>query len=202
MKKKISILLTTATLLLPSWAGAELLEPKQPISTRFETNLAERHDRGAYLRLSLGAGYASWWSSNFGTQGGNIGVGVGLSGQLALGWLPWERVALHIGIWGITGYRLTLVGAGPGITYWFSDDSPWYLSMMVGPTTTGSSSIYTPTDQWGVGAETEIGLMSWIGDHSMLGMSLVAGGEGFDLDGDGTHIAGWRVGLRLTTAFE
>lgn len=44
--------------------------------------------------------------------------------------------------------------------------------------------------------------MGWIGDHSMLGASLMAGAEGFDLDGDDSRIEGWRVGLRLTAAFE
>lgn len=188
---------------LPTVSQAkQRIEARQPVSSRFETNLAERHDRGAYLRMSLGAGYASWWSSDLGVQGGRIGDGVGASGQIAVGWLPWEKVALHVSAWAITGYTLTLAGAGPGITYWFSDDSPWYLSIALGPTTTGSTSAATTTAQWGFGGEAEIGLMGWIADHSMLGMSLVTGAEGFDLDGDNTHIEGWRMGLRLSMAFE
>src|SRR5690554_5139005 len=89
--------LSLIPLTAPSMSGSEvwlvpnsssgLLEMNQPVYRRFKTNIPRQHDRGGLFRIEVGAAAVTSTDVESG--------GFTLSGQLAVGWLPWTQVGLH-----------------------------------------------------------------------------------------------------------
>lgn len=177
-------------------AGAEeRLEPEQPVYERFRQNLVHRHDRGLMFRAELGAGFVAVSEDEHLSSSG-----AGVLGAVAVGWLPWQQIALHLNGWAIVGRRIGWLGIGPGATYWFGDGTgPWFVSGAIGFVTTGDGAWFR---QNAIGTELQAGAYGWVGSQSTMGISLVAGAEGIDVDADGTVREGWRVGLRVGVEFE
>lgn len=197
MRKTLLVLTTTTALCLASMPSAvaqqkeeESVQPRQPIYERFQANLSRNHDRGGLVRVELGAAYASQGESS-----ATDVAGVGIIGQLAVGWLPWRQTAVHLTTWGLLGRQILTVAAGPGVTYWFGDGTGGlFASMSIGVATL-SDRDQIP-DQYALATEMELGISSWTGAFSSMGVSIVGAAEGVNLDGDAYRPEGWRIGLR------
>lgn len=194
------LLIAVLTAVQISDAAAETPERKraQPIRPRFETNFDQRHDRGPFVRLDLGLGWVDRTVAN-----GPVDVvdmsGVGVFPAAAAGAMPWNQTAIHGGAWGMIGRGIVTVGAGPGVTYYFKETGNLWIGAQLGPV--ASSRQGRPFAEWGFGGELAAGLFGWTGDRWSMGGSLFAGGEAFDLDGNGRAVRSWRVGLRFGAAF-
>jgi hypothetical protein len=57
-------------------------------------------------------------------------------------------------------------------------------------------------DDFGAHAQLELGAGWWIAPETTLGLALVAGVRGLDLDGNGAFEQGGHLGLRTTVVFE
>lgn len=173
--------------------GNGLLEPAQPVYRRFKTNLPRQHDRGGLFRLEIGA--ATVTPTDFESGGFT------LSGQLAVGWLPWSQVGLHGTVFGWGTDEKGALGIGPGLSYWLSETSPHYISASAGPVIVISSNNELENTQIQLGGELVFGLYGWVGSAWSIGASLAVGGEAFDLDGDGNQSPRARIGIRLGVTF-
>src|SRR2546425_5730836 len=67
--------------------------PRQPVFVRFQRNISYQHDRGLFLSGTIGP---EWMQSIQRPQASGVRFG----GDISLGWLPWENVALHATTWG------------------------------------------------------------------------------------------------------
>ena len=197
-KWRFAIIVILSCWCTPVFAQETML-PTQPIDERFATNFSERHDRGMMLRLEAGAGYASRWQSDLGADGDVAAQGIGALLSLAVGWLPAEQVALHLSTWGVIGRGTVALAAGPGVTYWFSPEGPWFVSAAVGMMTLEQDWLF---EQFALAGELEAGLFGWIGDHAEMGASLIVAAEGIDVDSDDVQHLGWRTGVRLGVGFD
>jgi hypothetical protein len=180
--------------------GETVQQSSQPVSERFQTNFDERHDRGMMLRLEAGAGFVSRWSSDLGTDGEVAAQGIGALLSLAVGWLPVEQVAVHLSTWGVVGRGAQALAAGPGATYWFAPEGPWFVSACAGIMTLDRGGELF--DQFALAGELEGGLFGWVGDHAEMGASIIVAAEGLDIDSDGIQQLGWRTGVRVGIGFD
>jgi hypothetical protein len=189
----ISVVMSVAMVSTQAKAGdgeldGERVEMEQPVHRRFQRNLRFNHDRGVLVRVAAGAGYSS-------REVGVIVEGIGVTPQIAVGWLPVEATAIHLSGWGSIGQSVTTVGAGPGVTHYFEQKENLWVSAQIGPVTADAGGSWF--EQWALGGELEAGLFGWTGARFSMGGSLFGGVEGIDLDGDQKEISGWRLGIRV-----
>jgi hypothetical protein len=133
--------------------------------------------------------------------------GLALEGALAVGWLPFERLALHAGATGWRERKRTLITPTLGLTYFFADTHV-YGSLSAGPTLVWDQravdqQLADSNNPAGIAmaGELAIGKLWWVERRWSMGLSLAGGLHGSDLDGDGTTFGGWRAGLRLEVLF-
>ena len=170
--------------------AGNLIQTEQPVYRRFKTNVAMRHDRGGLFRVELGAVGVS--AARFESAGFTA------AGQIAIGGLPWRRVGLHLSAFGWGTDQKGVLGAGPGVTFWFREEGPVFVSAALGPIWMAEEG---HSNQWQFGGELQLGYYRWVGDRWSMGASLVVGGETFDLDGDGESWSRARGGLRVGVLF-
>jgi hypothetical protein len=194
------MMLVVAFGLVPATSSAQegnVLRPQQPVSSRFKRDLPRNHDRGVLARVSLGVGYALVASDAGEDRFEESGLGAMPS--LAIGWLPWEQLALHGSAWGMLGGDVGVLGLGPGATYYFESRNNVWLSGQIGAVTIKDRENWG--DQWAIGTEIEAGLYGWTGRKWSMGASVFGGLEGINLDGDDRMPWGWRLGLRLGVVY-
>ena len=149
------------------------------------------------MRVEMGAGYGGYATDD--TEDRFEVSGFGGIGNLAVGWLPWERVAVHMSAWGMTGGGVGVLSVGPGATYFFDARKSTFASGEIGCAT--FEGVESWGSQWGFATEAEAGWYGWTGRKWSMGASLFGGLEGFDLDGDGRAPWGWRLGIRLGVVY-
>ncbi|GEM_PF-5898248 len=160
-----------------------------PVTDSFDQNFNNQHDKGFYLRLELGAGYA-----NLETKGPNSETensGFGISPSVSMGWILEKNIALHLTGFGLVSRKVSRLGVGPGITYYFNDS--FFASAAIGPMI-GIEAEVDP--QLSLAAEVSFGIFGWTGEDSQFGMTTYIAAEGLDLDNDKISQTGWRLGLR------
>jgi hypothetical protein len=199
LKRVVSLIVVAgvwSTGVTPSMAqeldGEEVSSRDQPVKRRFETKFDKRHDRGVYVRMSAGVGWASGQTLDGGTRVSQ-GMGVGLLPSLAVGSVLWEGTALHGGVWGLMSGNSIEIGVGPGLTHYFDPAKNLWISAQAGPVTRPSRGL----SEWAAGGELEGGVGGWTGDHCARRRSLFGGGTGGNFDGNDRRFSSWRIGLRL-----
>jgi hypothetical protein len=203
--------LTLATLLLPAavtaqerpndWEG-DSVDRRQPVAKRYRSNLGRTHDRGALVRVNLGTTY-----NDSGASGLLPNSSMALDGALAIGWLPVEQVAMHVGASGWLVVDRQFLSPQIGATYFFKEGHI-YGGLQVGPAfiwdrRAAEQSLTEGERPAGVAfaGELAVGKLWWVGRRWSMGAALTGGLHGGDLDGDGTVWRGWRAGLRLELLF-
>lgn len=177
--------------------GNALLRSTQPVARRFRRNLPRNHDRGAFFRLALGGGYASFVSD---AESDAIETsGLSLFPGLAVGWLPYEQVALHLSAWSVLGGALVTGSIGPGVTYYFDARENTWVAIAI-----GVSAAHEPETvglEWSLSTEIEAGIYRWQTGTWSMGASLFADFAGIGLDGNGEAPWCWALGFRVGVVY-
>ncbi len=190
-----------------AWANGPLEGERMGQDTdvveQFSFDFEKTHDRGLHLRLGTGASYtlaertdaaneASVAHSGFGASFGLEASGFTSPGLAvgALMSLEARRVGGALGLGGVVSWY-------PGI------QENWYVGVGGGVTTSwaGDDALQALSD-FGAHAQLELGAGWWVAPETTLGLALVAGVKGLDLDGNGAFEQGAHVGVRTTVVFE
>ena len=190
---------------LPASASAEgddsdKVTPNQPVKRQFDTNFSEVHDKGAFVRLSVGAGYAKRGTSPGAGEASTTLAGAAGFPAIDVGGLVAPGAALHASGWGLLGTGVQSLAAGFGGTTYFNPRKGWWLSAKVGAAALKLNGTQV-SGEWGAAGEVSIGYHGWIGRRWTVGGSLFAGGEGLDFDQNGVRPGGFQAGLRLGMVF-
>lgn len=168
--------------------------PPQPIYTRFQRNMPYQHDRGFFFATSLGP---AWVQS---IQNPAVS-GVRFFGDVSIGGLPCENLAVHASLWGSFLTEASVIMAGLGLTGFIGDN--WALSFSAGV----GQVIGIETEQFSSFRESLLGLQIkaakywWVGPNTSLGVSLAAEAHGFSfLLGELSSI-GFSAGPRLELVY-
>lgn len=174
----VLFIFATSTITLDAAAQERVMGAPQPVASRFERDIARRHDRGVLVHSMVGVGYSSRAS---------------LSGILSLGvgWLPTERTGVTLDGWGVIGSDSLSAGVGPGVTYFF-EDSALHLRFTLGAV----AIVEAERDvAWSPGASLMFGATPYITPSASLGLGLlVTGYTGYPGDSG----AGLSIGLGLS----
>lgn len=182
-------------LLFLCWPGSLMAETNQPIVETLQTDFVRRHDKGLYLRLELGPTWTYLVSSAEHTAASGFLV----SGEVAIGGLVDDGVALHATGWAFGAAERSAIGLGPGVTHYLGGAAGnVFLSAAAGP-------MIIPDEkglQWALGGETSLGIYGWLGNAIAAGGSLVVGGYGFDLQANGRLRQGLWIGVRAGVSYD
>lgn len=145
--------------------------PAQPVYSQFQRNMPYQHDRGFFLSGSVSPAWV-FGLNNPKTQA------IRAAGDLSIGWMPWEKIALHLDIWGTIFEESSLVAAGPGATFFLPDD--WALSLSIG---IGQAfSFQDGTDNFSesiFAGRVKAAKYWWVSPNLSIGPSLALGFHGF-----------------------
>lgn len=168
--------------------------PPQPVYSRFQRNMGYQHDRGFFFEASVGPA----WVQSFQNPVAN---GVRFSGDISMGGLPWEDIALHGTLWGAYLAESSVILVGPGLTGFLANN--WALSASIGVGYVFSGG----TDQLPAFRESILGLQIkgakywWVSSNLSMGVSLAAELHGFSfLQGEISSV-GFSAGPRFELVF-
>ena len=97
--------------------------PPQPVFSQFQRNMPFQHDQGFYLGGSIGPAWV------FGLNNPKSQA-IRAAGDISIGWMPWNKIALHLDVWGTIFEESSLVAVGPGATFFLPED--WAISFALG----------------------------------------------------------------------
>ena len=168
--------------------------PKQPVFKRFKRDLPYQHDRGFFAGVSVGPA----WIKSFQHPEASA---VRFSWDISIGWLPWERTAIHASSWGSFLEKATAVLVGPGITSFFSNN--WALSATLGMGKVFSTSLTKDQEfnEWTLGTQLKATKFWWIDDDISLGVGLAADFHAFSPSQKKLSSIGGSLGLRIEFLF-
>lgn len=200
MNRSILIFLTIVQMGLASVASAQDRVPvhEMPVKDTFDFDFSRTHDRGLYLRLGLGTGFAGL-ARGTGPVLEESPDTLRMATSLHLGGLVTPGVALHLSQLGLLGARQGSLGLGLGATLMPDVHAQHFVSASLGAATAYDlEREVAPLAQWGFMGEVELGTGWWLTQDSGLLISAYAGGGHVDLEADGVLYMDWRVGARLS----
>lgn len=168
--------------------------PKNPVYSRWQKDFPFKHDKGLFFGVSIGPE----WVQSFQKPKAQ---GMRFGGDLSLGWLPAENLALHVTVWGAFLESASFVAVGPGITGFIGDN--FFIGAAFGAAQVFSTSISgdLPFNELVLAGQIKAGKLWWLSENTSLGISLAAGLYGFSILSGKISTVGWQIGPRLEFVF-
>lgn len=175
----------------PSWQDG----PSQDVDSKFHRDFDYKHDQGFYFQL----GFGPQWNQSLQNP---TASGIRFGGNLAIGFIPVENLAIHADVWGNYLDEASVLSIGPGVTYFLGDSNVGIGgSIGIGQVFASGNVNRAAFRETVLSGEFSAGKYWWIGPKSSVGVSVNVGLYGLTLSSGDVSSTGWHSGLKLEYIF-